>query len=495
MTKDAGNQEADQSLHSLFIEVVALRNHKDSERTMGGNWFSFSNKDYYAVKEIFESEKLFRLLVASVCPGIYGMELVKAGILLSLFGGTWDENETIPRRPDINILVVGDPGLGKSQLLKIVVDVAPRGVYVCGTGSTTAGLTVTLVREGDEFSLEAGALVMADKGICCIDEFDKMQGQHSALLEAMEQQSVSIAKAGVFRTIPARTTVLAAANPVAGHYDNSKTVTENIRINAPLLSRFDLVFILQDRPDKKLDRNIVEHITGFRRASGSSVAQETNRASGITASSEESLFERLKFQRGESVDLIPHQLMRKYIAYAKQYVRPKISTEAATIIKEYYLDLRKHHRHLDSTPVTTRQLESLVRLTEARAKAELREIATVEDARDVLEIFDFSMKGVYDNDNEVTLGFTQDILNQSARSDLTPSASRSLSRNMAKRLAAVLERKAESLQKNIFAVDEIKEFALSVGIESGLERLINVLNNDGFLIKKAPRVYQFVCTN
>jgi DNA helicase MCM8 len=243
----------------------------------------------------------------------------------------------------------------------------------------------------------------------------------------------------------------------------------------------------------KLDRNIVEHITGFRMASASESSTNSGSNANSAANSGESLFDRLKFHRGETLDPIPQHLMRKYIAYAKQYVHPKISPEAAAMIKDYYLNLRKHHRSIDSTPVTTRQLESLVRLTEARAKAELREIATVEDARDVLEIFDFSMKGVYDDDNEITLGFTQDILNNSLREDFTPSASRSLSRNMAKRLASAIERKAESLQKNIFTVDEIKAIAVAMGVESGLERLIDVLNNDGFLIKKGPRVYQFMC--
>lgn len=151
--------------------------------------------------------------------------------------------------------------MGKSQMLRSVVNLAPRGVYVCGNTSTTSGLTVTVVRDGkNDFALEAGALVLADQGLCCIDEFDKMGSEHNSLLEAMEQQSVSVAKAGIVCNLAARCTVLAAANPVGGHYDRSKTVAENLRIAQPLLSRFDIIFILMDNPDQERDHLISEHV-------------------------------------------------------------------------------------------------------------------------------------------------------------------------------------------------------------------------------------------
>ena len=176
------------------------------------------------IKQVASMDDTFQLIVNSLCPGIFGNELVKAGLALSLFGGCQkyaEDKNKISVRGDIHVLVVGDPGLGKSQMLLAVNQIAPRGVYVCGSYASSAGLTVTLTREkgtGD-YAIEAGALVLADQGICCIDEFDKMSKDHQSLLEAMEQQSVSLAKAGIVCTLPARASVLAAANPVAGHYE------------------------------------------------------------------------------------------------------------------------------------------------------------------------------------------------------------------------------------------------------------------------------------
>jgi len=486
MSKESGSYvSGDKSLHHCYLEVVALRNHKDSERTMGGNWFSFTNKDYYAIKDIHDMNNLLRNLVASLCPTIYGHELVKAGLLLSLFGGTpTGADPIISRRSEINVLIVGDPGLGKSQILNVVSEVAPRGVYVCGTSSTVAGLTVTMVKDGDEYTLEAGALVMADRGVCCIDEFDKMQSQHHALLEAMEQQSISVAKSGVFRTLAARTAVIAAANPVGGHYDKTKTVSENIRINPALLSRFDLTFILLDTPNEERDRNIVQHVMGLRGIPSSQQSTNSSRRRSRQRTSGP-LVERLTFAPEEEADLIPHHLIRKYIAYAKLYVKPTLTPEAAAIIKEYYLKLRTTHRLIDSTPVTTRQLESLMRLTQARAKLDLREIATADDAKDALEIFEFGLSGVFDNDIIVS-----SVLSQLSNSICPTPSSRTQTKNKAKRLVSTLQTLSVQQCKNIFTVDEIKQIGRALGMSGEMDNLISSLNNEGLLLHKGGRIYQ-----
>jgi len=236
------------------------------------------------IEEIQKQVGLFRLLVHSISPGIFGHEIVKAGLVLTLFGGRRrysDDRHRVSVRGDPHCLIVGDPGMGKSQMLTSVSVLAPRGVYVCGNSATSAGLTVMLHRDKDtgDQTLEAGALVLADQGVCCIDEFDKLGADHDALLEAMEQQSISIAKAGVCCTLPTRASVIAAANPVGGHFkyrhpffffpwfiytnancSKAKTVSENLKLGSALLSRFDLIFILMDRPDQRMDQFLSEHV-------------------------------------------------------------------------------------------------------------------------------------------------------------------------------------------------------------------------------------------
>lgn len=262
--------EQDKCVFLLYIKansVVSNKGHvsgisKTTESSLSrptnsatpGIGMEFTLKELYAVREIHEQKNVFHLIVNSLCPAIYGHEMVKAGLVLGLFGGTQkyaDDHDRIAIRGDPHILMVGDPGLGKSQLLQACAHVSPRGVYVCGNNSTTTGLTVTIIKDSNnDNSLEAGALVLSDQGCCCIDEFDKMGNQQQALLEAMEQQTVSIAKAGLLCSLPARASVLAAANPICGHYDKSKTVSENLKFSSAILSRFDLVFILLDKADE-----------------------------------------------------------------------------------------------------------------------------------------------------------------------------------------------------------------------------------------------------
>jgi len=359
-----------------------------------------TTKDLYAIEEVHMEAQLFKLIVNSFSPAIFGHEMVKAGILFALFGGRRRSTATIDRtaiRSDPHILVVGDPGLGKSQMLSAAVKVAPRGVYVCGSsGISTSGLTVTLVRgSGSDFALEAGALVLGDQGCCCIDEFDKMTTDHNALLEAMEQQSISIAKAGIICTLPARTSVIAAANPVGGHYNMSKTVAENLKMNTALLSRFDLIFILMDKPDGEMDQYLSNHVMALHSGNTTaapafrgSTSQESEPTQGraVKPEMDRPLSERLRMTSEDNLELIPLPLLRKYIAYARQYVHPRLSPEAAATLQDFYLMLRARHRSPDGTPVTTRQLESLIRMAEAKARMELREVVTRRDAMDVIEI-------------------------------------------------------------------------------------------------------------
>ncbi|XP_025104122.1 DNA helicase MCM8-like [Pomacea canaliculata] len=452
----------------------------------------FSMKELYAIQEIQSEPNLFRLLVASLCPTIYGHELVKAGLILGLFGSGQkfvNDRNRIPVRGDPHILVVGDPGLGKSQMLQAASTIAPRSVYVCGNTTTTSGLTVTLSKDGKsggDFALEAGALVLADQGCCCIDEFDKMGSQHQALLEAMEQQSISIAKAGIVCSLPARTSILAAANPVGGHYNKAKTVAENLKMGSALLSRFDLVFIMLDKPDENMDCLLSEHVmalhAGQKGMTASTTVQRNDLAQETSYSQWEAdkpLSEKLKVPKGQPLDPIPPPLLRKYIGYARKYVHPKIGKDAAKNLQNFYLELRKRHQTRDSTPITTRQLESLIRLTEARARLELREEATAKDAEEVVEIMKYSMLDVF-TDQFGLLDFQ--------RSQLGSGMS---GRSIPKKFISALQRVAEQTYNSIFTVQQMWQISKDIGLQvSDFETFVCSLNNQGYLLKKGSKVYQ-----
>ena len=378
----------------------------------------FDSVDIAIIRKIASGSNVFLNVVNSLSPSIYGHELVKAGLALALFGGTHRQKSaggSNPIRGDPHVLIVGDPGLGKSQMLRAISQVAPRSVYVCGSFSTTSGLTVTLLKEpgtGD-FILEAGALVLADQGVCCIDEFDKMPNEHQSLLEAMEQQSISVAKAGIVCTLMARTSIIAAANPAGGHYDRAKTIAENLKISPALLSRFDLIFILLDKPNEAIDQRLSEHVMalhGNAAASASSAhssahssaeddgfivwqSQAPIRGASQSTSSQagQTLCDRLKIRDATSFSPIPAKALRKYITYAKKFCHPVLSDNAADVLQKFYLRIRQQHMTKDSTPITNRQLESLIRLSEARARLEMRDVVTQSDAEDVVELMEECM--------------------------------------------------------------------------------------------------------
>uniref|UniRef100_A0A8C5AQR1 DNA helicase MCM8 n=1 Tax=Gadus morhua TaxID=8049 RepID=A0A8C5AQR1_GADMO len=471
----------DQCMFLLYIEANSVSNTKGQRSDLGAQdsgGEEFSLKELYAIQEIQSQTDLLRLL------------LVKAGLALALFGGRQKRTERncVPIRGDPHVLVVGDPGLGKSQMLQALCNVAPRGIYVCGNSTSTSGLTVSLSRDpgSGDYALEAGALVLADQGLCCIDEFDKLGSQQQALLEAMEQQSVSLAKAGIVSSLPARTSVVAAANPSGGHYNRSKTVSENLRMGSALLSRFDIVFLLLDVPEESHDRLLSEHVMATRTGRGGVGSAMVSRANNsqlesslLLEASEAPLSERLQVPAGESVDVIPACLLRKYVSYARQYVHPTLSPEAAQTLQEFYLSLRVQAQSADCTPITTRQLESLIRLTEARARLELRETAVKTDAEDVVEIMKHSLADTY-SDGLGGLDFQ--------RSQLGSGMSQ---RSAAKQLVNALHSHAQKTNQKQFDMQQLRSLAERLNIQVvDFEGLISSLNEQGFLLKKGAKLYQ-----
>mmetsp|Transcript_9668 Transcript_9668/g.20401 ORF Transcript_9668/g.20401 Transcript_9668/m.20401 type:complete len:1027 (+) Transcript_9668:234-3314(+) len=362
----------------------------------------------------------FDLLVRSLCPTIIGNDLVKAGIILCLLGGTPPEVSGLEARSGMTIrsnshmLVVGDPGMGKSQMLLSANQVATRSVYVGGNTASSTGLTVSMTKEaGGDMGIEAGALVLADRGVCCLDELDKMPKSHQdGLLEAMEQQQVSIAKAGVVASLPSRCSVIAAANPKTGHYNMSKSVAENLNMAGPLLSRFDLVFILRDEADTDRDRmissSIMENFRNSDRAHVTGGDGEKNSGKLADILDQYGNFERvpLKYRLPWVADFqkqpLPMQQIKEYIAYAREYCRPKMTTDAANVLQDYFMKLRdpqNNDQKKDNVPITTRQLEALIRLSQARAKACLRPYVLREDAEDVVELMIESVKQVHTDES------------------------------------------------------------------------------------------------
>ncbi|XP_046588669.1 DNA helicase MCM8-like isoform X2 [Neodiprion lecontei] len=503
-----GNTAA--NLFSLYMEAVYILNNKSQNKCAVA--LDLTDVDHLAVKvncqlreivkltrtsefligfsillqEVYHDPNVFKLLVQSLCPSIYGHELIKAGLILSLFGGSTKSQDV---RDDVHVLVVGDPGLGKSQMLQACARVAAKGIYVCGTSSTSTGLTVTLVKDAStgDVVLEPGALVLADKGTCCIDEFDKMSTQHQALLEAMEQQSVSVAKSGMVCCLPARTSILAAANPARGRYDRSKTVIENLNMKQPLLSRFDLIFILLDQPDAHLDDLLSDHVmavhVGISNQIGDMRSNSTNSLStGESSTSANNLRQKLSLCPTETIDPIPHRILRNYIIYARQYVKPKITPAAVEVLKGFYLKCRARNDREKITPMTPRQLAALIRLTEARAKLELREEATHSDALEVIEIIKFSMAEV-------------DVEHIEPDYSLL-SGSGKLTAAKVKAFISLLRDKAAAMEKTVFSTREMRDLATKEKIiVDDFNALISKLNENGFILKKGPNLYSVTTNN
>jgi replicative DNA helicase Mcm len=319
------------------------------------------------ILEIAKDPLVHQKIMNSIAPSIYGYEHIKEAIMYLLFGGVSKALPDITIRGEMNALLIGDPGTAKSQLLQYVSRIAPRGLYTSGRGTTAAGLTAAVVREkGGSMSLEAGALVLADKGIACIDEMDKMRPEDRvAIHEAMEQHTVSVAKGGIVATLNARTAILAAANPALGRYEPHRTVAENISLPVTILSRFDLIFVLRDIPNKEADGKMSEHILEIHRRGASPVEAQ-----------------------------VPAELMRKYVSYAKS-IRPVLSSGALKRLGDFYLAMRAASE-TEGSPVaiTARQLESLVRVAEARARVALKKEVSAEDADAAIAIMKRSLEEV-----------------------------------------------------------------------------------------------------
>merc|ERR1719336_1494326 len=345
---------------------------------------SMTDEDIKAIVALSKDERIGERIVASIGPSIFGHEDIKRGLALALFGGeAKDKSDKHKVRGDLNVLMCGDPGTAKSQFLKYIQSIAPRAVFSTGQGASAVGLTAYVKKSQltKEWTLEAGALVLADKGVCLIDEFDKMNDQdRTSIHEAMEQQTISISKAGIVTTLKARCSVIAAANPIGGRYDPTMTFSDNVDLTEPILSRFDILCVVRDTVDSIIDEHLARFVVGSHMRSHPLADDEEHQ---VMSDVEQSLAATTSLA---GVEKIPQDLLKKYILYARERVHPKLHQMDQDKVAKMYSDLRRESMVTGSIPFTFRHLESMIRIAEANAKIHLREFVREDDVNMAIRV-------------------------------------------------------------------------------------------------------------
>jgi replicative DNA helicase Mcm len=365
--------KVEKSIYTMFLDTVSIIPKQKEFAEL-----QINEEEERQIMELAKDQKIFERISKSIATSIYGHDEIKQAVALQLFGGTPGKRLVDGGiiRSDMHILLIGDPGSAKTRILQSVSRLVPKGIYVSGKSVTGGGMTA--VAERDEFSeggwvLKAGALVLGSGGTVCIDEFDKINEEdRAALHEALESQTISVAKAGIIATFNARTAVLAAANPKYGRFDPHSYPAQQFDIPPTLLSRFDLIFPIRDEMDPERDKNIAQYILQQHEAAGALIAEE-------------------EFQNVDKPP-IDSELLRKYIAYAKKHVMPRLSDAASKRIQNYYVELRQVGMRTGAVPITPRQIEGLVRMAEASAKTRLSDTVELIDAERALALSEFMLK-------------------------------------------------------------------------------------------------------
>lgn len=447
-----GASGADNSVRTPYIKALGIQ----VDGAGAGRVFaSFTEEEVTEFKSMARRTDIYEHIVSQIAPVIYGHEDIKRALACQLFGGC---RKLLPDgmrlRGDINVLLLGDPGTAKSQLLKFIERVAPIGVYTSGKGSSAAGLTASVVRDPQsrEFYLEGGAMVLADGGIVCIDEFDKMRQQDRvAIHEAMEQQTISIAKAGITTILNARSAVVAAANPSFGVYDDSHSAAENLNeFRSTILSRFDTIFLVKDLRDEVRDAKVSRHVVDLHMRAGTTHGNQGNSLRK----------DRAKMINKDSGDI---QKLKRYIAYCRQHCTPRLNEAASAELTNHYVSMRKAYKERERTgegnavPITVRQLEAIVRLSEALAKMSLSPFAREDHVAEAIRLFTVSSIEAT-NSGKVTV----EAMSEMARAEI-------------ERAEALIKRRLpldSTIRIKLLEAQLVKSFGLS---ESLLRRAINVM--------------------
>jgi len=427
---------------------------------------TITEEDEKEILKLKNQPDVYEKFIRSIAPSIFGYEEIKEALVLQLFSG-------IPKilpdgmhiRGDIHVLLVGDPGLSKSQIIAYQARVAPRGLYTSGKGSTAAGLTATVVKDefgGGRWTLEAGALVLADKGLACVDELDKMKKEdRESLHDALEQQIIPIAKAGIVAKLNSRCALLAAANPKYGRFDKYTAISEQINMPPALLSRFDLIFTMMDIPNEETDEATAKHVVDLHYAGELDSSDNTD-----------------KFE-----PVIPLDLFRKYIAYSKRNVKPRMSETAKQKFIDFYIGLRRQGYEDEDAPVpiTVRQLESLIRLGEAKARARLSDEITAEDADRVINVVTYCLKRVFVDPETGKL----DV-------DWITAGTTKTKRDRARSVRDIIKDLEKEYGDEV-PIEEVLDLAEEQGMErEKVEDIIEVMKRDGILFSPGQGVVKFV---
>ncbi|XP_024542557.1 DNA replication licensing factor MCM2 isoform X1 [Selaginella moellendorffii] len=349
----------------VFATVVEA-NHVSKKQDLFSA-YKLTEEDKLEIEKLAKDPRIGERIIKSIAPSIYGHENIKTAIALAMFGGQEKNVQGKHRlRGDINILLLGDPGTAKSQFLKYVEKTAQRAVYTTGKGASAVGLTAAVHKDPvtREWTLEGGALVLADRGICLIDEFDKMNDQDRVSIhEAMEQQSISISKAGIVTSLQARCSVIAAANPVGGRYDSGKTFALNVELTDPILSRFDILLVVKDTVDPVIDEMLARFVVDSHFKSHPNIAKDQTPETAANTDPE----------------ILSQDMLRKYITYAKLYVFPKLHDADLDKVALVYADLRRESMFGQGVPIAVRHIESMIRIAEAHARMHLRQYVLEDD--------------------------------------------------------------------------------------------------------------------